>query len=148
MKIAGIYNGHDTSFSVFENGKPLIHAEYERYLRLKEPKADSYKFMKTVIDIEDIDMWVTVCDGSNPGSEFQKSDKSISYTVGHHTSHAANAFFSSNMNEALIITIDGGEGDLFVDISEVKGDLKERDRVSFEIEEEKNRKKAINVTLL
>jgi len=108
MKIAGIYNGYDTSFSVFENGKPLIHAEYERYLRLKEPKADSYKFMKTVIDIEDIDMWVTVCDGSNPGSEFQKSDKSISYTVGHHTSHAANAFFSSNMNEALIITIDGG----------------------------------------
>jgi len=56
-------------------------------------------------------------------------------------------FFSSEKGYGFI-TIDGGKGDLFVDISEVKGDIKERDRVSFEVEEEKNRKKAINVTLL
>lgn len=56
-------------------------------------------------------------------------------------------FFSEEKGYGFI-TIDGGEGDLFVDISEVKGDIKERDRVSFEIEEENNRKKAINVMLL
>ena len=28
--------------------------------------------------------------------------------VGHHEAHAANAFFSSNFNDALIFTIDGG----------------------------------------
>ena len=39
-------------------------------------------------------------------------------------------------------------GDVFVSVSEVRDDIKERDRVSFEIVEEKNRKKAINVTLL
>ena len=56
-------------------------------------------------------------------------------------------FFSNEKCYGFII-IDGGEGDLFVDISEVKETIKERDRVSFEIVEEKNRKKAVNVTLL
>ena len=65
MKIAGIFNSHNTSFCVFEDGRPLIHAEYERYLRLKEPYDDSYKFMKDVVDVEDIDMWVTVSPKEN-----------------------------------------------------------------------------------
>ena len=30
------------------------------------------------------------------------------YAIGHHQSHAANAFYSSNFEESLIITIDGG----------------------------------------
>ena len=30
------------------------------------------------------------------------------YEFGHHKSHAANAFFSSNFTEALILTMDGG----------------------------------------
>ena len=46
------------------------------------------------------------------------------------------------------ITVDGVGGDLFVPLSEVKDKIKERDRVSFEILEEKNRKKAVNVTLI
>ena len=56
-------------------------------------------------------------------------------------------FFSEEKGYGFI-TVDGGEGDLFVDISEVRDSIKERDRVSFEIEEEKSRKKAINVTLI
>ena len=56
-------------------------------------------------------------------------------------------FFSKEKGYGFI-TIDGGEGDLFVDISEIRGNIKKRDRVSFEIEEVENRKKAINVTLL
>jgi len=56
-------------------------------------------------------------------------------------------FFSEEKGYGFI-TIDGGKGDVFVDISEVRDDVKERDRVSFEIVEEKNRKKAINVMLL
>lgn len=43
------------------------------------------------------------------------------------------------------ITIDNGEGDVFVSMNDVKDDIKERDRVSFEIMEEKREKKAINV---
>ncbi len=56
-------------------------------------------------------------------------------------------FFSEEKGYGFI-TIDGGGGDLFVHISEIKGDIKERDKVSFEIEEVENRKKATNVTLL
>ena len=56
-------------------------------------------------------------------------------------------FFSKEKGYGFI-TIDSGESDLFVHISEVKDDIKVRDRVAFEIVEEKNRKKAINVTLL
>ena len=36
MKIAGIWSGHDCSFCVLEDGHPLVHAEYERYIREKE----------------------------------------------------------------------------------------------------------------
>ena len=57
-KIASIFNSHDASFCILENGKPVIHAEYERYLRLKEPKGDSLKFMKDVVNIDDIDIIV------------------------------------------------------------------------------------------
>lgn len=56
-------------------------------------------------------------------------------------------FFSEEKGYGFI-TIDGGWGDVFAHISEVKDEIKERDRVSFEIEEEKNRQKAINVKLL
>jgi len=56
-------------------------------------------------------------------------------------------FFSEEKGYGFI-TIDGGIDDLFVHISDVKDDIKERDKVSFEIEEVGNRKKATNVTLL
>ena len=56
-------------------------------------------------------------------------------------------FFSKEKGYGFI-TIEGGEGDIYVHISEVRDDIKERDRVSFEMQEEKNRKKAINVTIL
>lgn len=46
------------------------------------------------------------------------------------------------------ITIDGGGGDVLMYISEVKDDIKERDRVSFDIVEEKREKKAVNVQLV
>ena len=41
MKIAGLCSGHDCSFAVLEDGVPVIHAELERYLRVKEPLGDS-----------------------------------------------------------------------------------------------------------
>ena len=45
MKIAGVWSGHDCSFCVLEDGKPLVHAEYERYIREKEPAGDSVQFL-------------------------------------------------------------------------------------------------------
>lgn len=55
-------------------------------------------------------------------------------------------FFSEKKGYGFII-IDKGEGDVVVASSEMKDEIKERDRVAFEIVEH-NRKRTINVTLL
>src|SRR3990167_4378461 len=41
-------------------------------------------------------------------NEITKKNNGKFFIFGHHQSHAANAFFSSNFNEATIITLDGG----------------------------------------
>ena len=115
MKIAGLWNGHDSSFCVLEDGIPTIHAELERYTREKEPKGDSFQLFKDVYKTQDdIDYWVTCSplDGFKDGSKrcVKVSDdfNHEIYGVGHHQAHAANAFYSSNLEESLIITMDGG----------------------------------------
>ena len=115
MKIAGLWNSHDSSFCVLEDGVPTIHAELERYTREKEPKGDSFELFKQVYkNQDDIDYWVTC----SPLEGFQNGSKRCVkvgddfnheiYAVGHHQAHAANAFYSSNFDESLIITMDGG----------------------------------------
>ena len=125
MKIAGIISSHDCSFAVLEDGKPIVHAELERYIRLKEPKGDAYKFLtEEYADFKDIKYFAHPLDIWRGGpskwypdswSEIKKiteqNDGKL-FFVGHHKCHAANAFFSSNMKDALIITIDGGGTDL------------------------------------
>ena len=118
MKIAGVWSGHDCSFCVLENGVPIVHAEYERYIREKEPAGDSVQFLLDEYeDFADIKHFVT-CHPANKLQQHSDSYKqllSISkknqgqiHIFGHHQSHAANAFFSSNHDKSLIITIDGG----------------------------------------
>ena len=48
-------------------------------------------------------------DSLNKCEEIAKSNGGGLYIIGHHQSHAANAFFTSEYDEALIMTIDGGE---------------------------------------
>ena len=115
MKIAGLWNGHDSSFCVLEDGDPTIHAELERYTREKEPKGDSFKLFKDVYKDEDsIDYWVTCSpldsfkDGSKRCVKVSDDFNHEIYGVGHHQAHAANAFYSSDFDEALIVTFDGG----------------------------------------
>ena len=45
MKIYSAWSGHDCSFAVLNNGHPEVHAEYERYIREKEPSGDGVQFM-------------------------------------------------------------------------------------------------------
>ncbi len=124
MKIAGLCSGHDCSFAILEDGKPVLHAELERYLRVKEPLGDSLELLFEKYKNYDEIVHFTHCvDTWNGGirkrypDTFQKMQECISnkgghfYEPGHHESHAANAFFSSNYNEALIVTIDGGGRD-------------------------------------
>ena len=117
-KIAGLWSGHDCSFCILEDGRPIIHAEYERYIREKEPAGDSAQFLFDECDsYEDIKYFATcypVKKMVENNESFRKLQGLIKknggkfYTVGHHQAHAANAFFSSNFNSSLIITVDGG----------------------------------------
>lgn len=124
MKIAGLCSGHDCSFAVLEDGVPVIHAELERYLRVKEPIGDSLEFLfDTYPEFNDIKHFTHCVDTWNGGirnrypSTFKNMQNILNknsgkfYEPGHHESHAANAFFSSNFDDALIVTIDGGGRD-------------------------------------
>jgi len=124
MKIAGLCSGHDCSFAILENGIPTFHAELERYIRIKEPLGDSLEFLfDTYPDYGDIQHFTHCVDTWSGGirkrypETFAKMNSLLEktggafYEPGHHESHAANAFYSSNFDEALIITIDGGGRD-------------------------------------
>ena len=130
MKILGFQNGHDVAYCVLENGIPVIHEELERHLRLKEPKGDGLQYaVDQLKDINDIQHFImgnksgwngkssdTLKDyyGSKENLSFQQMSKAIHdneggyHETGHHQAHAANAFYTSPYDEALIITIDGG----------------------------------------
>jgi carbamoyltransferase len=124
MKIAGLCSGHDCAYAILENGVPKLHLELERYLRVKEPLGDSLEFLfETYKDYQEIQHFTHCLDTWNGGiskrypktynkmqSIIQKN-KGEYFVPGHHESHAANAFFSSNYDDALIVTIDGGGRD-------------------------------------
>jgi len=65
--IAGFHSGHDCSFCILKDGKPIIHAELERYIRLKEPLGDSLDFLfKEFKDADKITHFTTGLDsGTN-----------------------------------------------------------------------------------
>lgn len=111
MKIAGLWSGHDASFCIVENGVPILHAELERYIREKEPQGDSIALMDRVYpDWRSCEHYVTCFPSkklqSFPGKDLL-ADKKI-HVFGHHLSHAAHAFYSSDYESAKVFTIDGG----------------------------------------
>ena len=130
MKILGFQNGHDVAYCILENGIPIIHEELERHLRLKEPKGNGLRYaLDQLKNIDDIQYFVmgnksgwngkssdALKDyyGSKKDISHQEMEKTIHnnnggyHETGHHQAHAANAFYTSPYNEALIITIDGG----------------------------------------
>ena len=124
MKIVGINTGHDCSYCLLENGIPVVHEEWERFSRVKESDTNVFEFMAKRLEcykeIKHITHWP--CNRGGWESLF-KDDKLTSfnemkamvknnggdyYQFGHHQSHAANAFFSSNYDKALILTLDAG----------------------------------------
>ena len=118
MKILGAWSGHDCSYCILEDGYPVVHAEYERHIREKEPAGDGLQFFfDDCEDVDDIKYFVTSHsfektlahkESFNRISQIVEKNKGGIHVFGHHQCHAANAFFSSNLDESLIITMDGG----------------------------------------
>ena len=105
MKVASAWSGHDSSFCILNNGLPVIHAEYERYIREKEPAGDGVQFMFDEYKPHgDIKYFAT----NHSFSKLEAHSKSLTklkkiikrnagdiFVIGHHEAHAANAFFLS-----------------------------------------------------
>ena len=103
MKILGFQSGHDVSYCILENGIPIIHEELERFIRKKEPLGDGLDMAFQRISDNELNEITHICYG-NPGrrtgkcglkkSERKLKSLNVDYSIiGHHQSHAANAFF-------------------------------------------------------
>ena len=124
MKIVGFHDGHDVSYSILENGVPIIHEELERFNRKKMSYGDGLQMFFDHNKETDIKYFTH----GNPGGrhhminrnlgenplEYDKKRETLEklnngkyYLIGHHQSHAAAAFYTSNFNKSLIITLDG-----------------------------------------
>ena len=108
--IAGFWSGHDCSYCILKNGQPILHEEYERFIREKEPRGDSLKLLfNNVPESAEISHFST-CYPIKVAQQYLSFDRAAPFlhVIGHHQAHAANAFFSSPFDESLIFTIDGG----------------------------------------
>ena len=119
MKILGFHSYHDSSYSILEDGIPKIHVELERHIRKKNVIANSIKFFeKNESFNRDIEyIAINRYSGLSIDDHYKsllgierlvENNNGKLYITGHHQAHAANAFYSSDFSEAVIITIDGG----------------------------------------
>lgn len=118
--------GHDGSVALIQNGKITFLAEEERFTRVRHAY-DSYPInaLKKCLEfanlkISDIDFFATGWNYETLYSVHKRNwnkkeylgflnitDESKIKLVDHHTAHAASAFFTSGMTDALILIIDG-----------------------------------------
>ena len=123
-RVVGFQDGKDVSYCILENGIPIIHEEKERFNRVKDTIGDGLGFFFDYCGRTDIKYFTL----GNPGGRdylsrrgldkegakyFERMQNIIKendgkyYVPGHHQSHAAGAFYSSNFKDALVITLDG-----------------------------------------
>lgn len=116
LLVAGLWNGHDAACCLYQGGKLIAHIELERYLRIKQPPGDSAYFLSEYIlkplglTLSDVDLFATCFPRNRLDTYggFFALPPDRTYFVGHHTAHAAHAFYSSNFDQANILSIDGG----------------------------------------
>jgi len=122
-KIIGLHSGHDCAYALLEDGVVTFHEELERWSREKEPFGDAMTLAKSSHDLNNVKYFGhTACTWKGGlHKRYPKSYKEMwgiitkndgnFFAAGHHEAHAANAFYSSNFDEALVLTIDGGGRD-------------------------------------
>jgi carbamoyltransferase len=148
MKIVGFQSGHDVSYCILEDGIPIVHEELERFSREKEPPGCGLKFFfERNPDIKKGDIAgfaygnmlnpnldpFSVLDENSYHMARELCPEPIGY-YEHHLCHAANAFYTSDFEDCLIFTVDGGgNGVFYIDmvsennerISSIKGIIAE-----------------------
>ena len=125
IKIAGLYSWHDGGYCVLQDGEIIEHTEIERYNRIKGSHGDSFKYFQDIylknneLSLKDIDHWVSVAPNTNlekaGNLNFKVYDKLPKEKINfysHHLCHAAHGYYSSNFNDALILTVDSAGLDI------------------------------------
>lgn len=135
------HGGHDSSYAILIDGKITIHEELERINRQKETRDDVVAYyLDKYGPLDDfdyiayyphgsgnsslgdfnwfsqrfLDLWLenrSVLNGNEGHGTPRESMKNKIIEVGHHAAHAANAFYASDFQDALIFSIDGGGSD-------------------------------------
>lgn len=129
MKIFGMYIGHDSNYAVIEDGKIKVHNEFERFSRVKhdfdysylrengmlEDNAPFFNHVKELEDFKTADIItapVTWADSTKTNTDTLMGHfepyKDKFMLVGHNEAHAANAYYSSPYQDAIVFTNDGG----------------------------------------
>lgn len=123
-KIVGFQSGHDVSYCILENGIPSVHEEWERLIRSKMEYGNGLKlFFERNVDSEDIKYFTfgnlgaieskryrRVCRDEESDAKMHKiisQNNGEFFEFGHHLSHGANAFYTSDFDKSLIISVDG-----------------------------------------
>lgn len=122
-KIVGFQSGHDVSYCILENGVPVVHEELERITRTKMQYGNGLRFFFDRNEGCDDIKYFTFANIGQTRGRYKKScwdaeseekmnsiiskNKGEYYEFGHHLSHGANAFYTSDFDQALIISIDG-----------------------------------------
>lgn len=110
---------HDSSFAIFENNELVLHEELERINRIKETNDCIITHLENSgYNLDEFDKILTYPHGNSSWYspkylQYKSLNPSRCLEIGHHKTHAANAFFSSDFEESLILTIDGGGWDDF-----------------------------------
>jgi predicted NodU family carbamoyl transferase len=140
MKILGISLGHDSSFSLIEDGKIIEIMEVERYFRSKRYKLSAlklstgkYKSTYQYVDLEELVLFLARV-GEKWGKNFDclavqnqgrmEEHHNLNtilddlgfkfkqrFNVNHHLSHASLAFYTSPFSDALVLSYDGAGND-------------------------------------
>jgi len=141
MKMVNIYAGHDTNITFCDTDKNKYHLiEVERLLKERyfRMQVDDWIFSRYVSDQEkvdilkrcleiaqkfwgfenDFDVVSTSIDGKLKESILREVFNSKEFTIcgDHHLMHASSTFYQSNLDEALIISYDGGGNDGFFNV--------------------------------
>lgn len=135
MLILGVYCGHDANACLLQDGDIVVCIEKERLTRVKGDRGNAdiciqYCLDAAGVSLADVDYVATsrhVSSGHTrsgkflSGIEYTQPQQLFSthtiellgqqvpcYNIQHHLGHAASAFFLSPMEEAAILSIDGG----------------------------------------
>lgn len=124
--VLSIYGGHDSSFTFVDKNNKLRIFEYERFLKKRyasftekfecegNTESERKKFLELIKNntSKDIDLIVYNNLFDNDFDLIRQYFPNANFELmGHHMSHAFSGFFTSNFEDAIILSADGGGHD-------------------------------------